>query len=145
HQKDATLPFDQAVPAEVIERKVRDYILQSAALEQRWHQPITMESLREETARIAGATRMPDRLTELYAALGNDPLIIEECLARPALVGRLARARFASDPELQAGARQEATELHARLLDGGLRPDDDDPRRTVIDSSALDAPRQTRQ
>ena len=34
---------------------------------------------------------MPGRLEEMYAALGNDPLRIHECLARPILVGRLAR------------------------------------------------------
>ncbi len=110
HQVDAVLPFEQAVPDDLLERKVRDYLLQSAALEQRWGQPITASMLREEAARIARSTRMPDRLLEIYEALGNDPVLILETLARPALAGRLARARLASDPSLQADARREAVE-----------------------------------
>ncbi len=110
HQVDARLPFEQAVPDDLLERKVRDYLLQSAALEQRWGQPITASMLREEAARIARSTRMPDRLLEIYEALGNDPVLVLETLARPALAGRLARARFASDPALQAESRREVVD-----------------------------------
>jgi hypothetical protein len=34
-------------------------------------------------------TKQPDVLRELFEALGNDPLVIAECLARPALAERL--------------------------------------------------------
>src|SRR5688572_13488236 len=78
HQADASLPFDEAVPAELIERKVRDYLRQSAALAERWHEPITAAMLGEEAQRMAKSTRMPDRLTELYATLGNDPVLVLE-------------------------------------------------------------------
>jgi hypothetical protein len=36
--------------------------------------------------RMAKNTRQPKVLQELFEALGNDPFIIAECLARPALV-----------------------------------------------------------
>jgi hypothetical protein len=101
HQVDARIPFEQGVPDDLLERKVLDYLRLSAALEQRWGQPMTSSTLRDEAARIARSTRMPDRLLEIYEALGNDPVIILECLARPALAARLARAHFASDPPRQ--------------------------------------------
>ncbi|MGH9868456.1 MAG: Kelch repeat-containing protein, partial [Candidatus Polarisedimenticolia bacterium] len=138
HQIDRTRPFDEAAPGELIERKVRDYLLLSAALEQRWGEPITAPMLREETRRIAQSTPMPDRLAEIYAALGNDPVLVLECLARPALAGRLARARFHADTGLQTSAREEAAALHSRLLDGSLGLDDEDPRRVVLDSRATE-------
>ena len=39
--------------------------------------------------RMAQHTRQPEVLRELFEALGNDPFIIAECLARPLLAERL--------------------------------------------------------
>ena len=39
--------------------------------------------------RMARHTKQPDVLRELFAALGNDPYVIAECLARPILAERL--------------------------------------------------------
>ena len=38
---------------------------------------------------MAQHTRQPEVLRELFAALGNDPFVIAECLARPVLAERL--------------------------------------------------------
>ena len=89
HQIGARRAFDEAVPQAVLEARVRAYLEQSALLEQDWSTPITTAMLRDEAARITRDTRMPDRLRELYEALGDDPFLIEECLVRPALAGRL--------------------------------------------------------
>ncbi len=97
HQVGATRTFDQAVPRSLLERKVRTYLAQSAALEQLWHTPVTADMLDREMKRIAAETRMPERLRELYAALGDDSFLVAECLARPLLVDRLTRSFFASD------------------------------------------------
>lgn len=75
----------------IVERKVRLYLEKSVALEHIWKTPVTREMLHRELERMAMHTRMPERLTELYAGLNNDPLLIEECVARPALVDRLVR------------------------------------------------------
>ena len=91
HQIGARRPFEEAVPREVIERKVRTSLLQSVALEQWWRTLVTAESLERELERIAGNTRLPERLLEVYGALGNDSVLIQECLARPVLVERLER------------------------------------------------------
>ena len=39
--------------------------------------------------RMAEHTQQPEVLHELFDALGNDPFVIAECLARPALAERL--------------------------------------------------------
>lgn len=88
HQVGATKPFEQAVSESALEAKVTRYLKQSAALEVYWHTPVTDEMLRREVLRQATRTRMPDRLRELYRTLDDDPLLVAECLARPALVDR---------------------------------------------------------
>jgi len=97
HQIGATTPFESAVPRPVLEAKVRLYLRKSVALERIWKVPITAPMLRAEMERMIRRSRTPDRLRELFAALRNDPVVIQECLARPALVDRLARSFFASD------------------------------------------------
>ena len=39
--------------------------------------------------RIASHTKQPGVLRELFDALGNDPFVIAECVARPVLTERL--------------------------------------------------------
>src|SRR5439155_947350 len=61
----------------------------SQALEDYWQQPIRAEQLQAEMERMARYTRRPEVLHELFEALGSDPSIIAECLARPVLSERL--------------------------------------------------------
>ncbi len=68
-----------------IESKVQGYLRNSQALEDYWHRPITAEQLQAEMDRMAERTRDPAVLRELFDALGNDPFVIAECLARPVL------------------------------------------------------------
>ena len=72
-----------------IEKKVEDYLRNSQALEDYWQRPITPDQLQAEMERIASDTKQPGVLRELFAALGNDPLVIAECLARAVLAERL--------------------------------------------------------
>ena len=108
HQSGATRRFEAVVPRSVLEKKVRTYLQQSAALEDIWKTPVTGEMLRAETDRMIRRSRMPDRLRELFAALDNDPFLIDECLSRPALVQRLVSNFFAYDRSIHAGARRSA-------------------------------------
>lgn len=62
HQLGARRPFEEAVPREVLERKVRTYLKQSEALEQFWNSPVTPEALQRELQRIAQNTSYPERL-----------------------------------------------------------------------------------
>lgn len=133
HQIGATRPFSEVVPEPVLRQKVRTYLQESLALEQIWNTPVTQASLRREIERIARDTRDPGRLEEVYDALGHDPVLVQECFARPALVGRLVRSFLASDSQVQAGARAEAESLWRRLKEGAQHVSDPDPRRTVVE------------
>ena len=72
-----------------LEKKVANYLRKSQALEDYWQRPITTEQLQAEMDRMAQHTKQPDVLRELFAALGNDPFVVAECLARPVLAQRL--------------------------------------------------------
>src|SRR5262249_10147313 len=61
----------------------------SQALADYWQQPITADQLQAEMDRMAQHIKQPEVLRELFAALGNDPFVIAECLARPALAERV--------------------------------------------------------
>ena len=133
HQIGATKTFDEAVPHAVIEAKVRRYLEESAALEAYWHTPITDEALQRELDRMAGATRMPERLQEIYAALRNDTFLIKECVARATLADRLANNFYAYDSRYHAAERGAIDALHDQITSGALSPKADQPNRTVRD------------
>src|SRR5438094_3617027 len=86
---DAKPSLDAVMSQAQLEKKVADYLRDSQALEDEWHRPITAEQLQAEMDRMAQLTKQPEVLRELFAALGNDPFVIAECLARPVLAERL--------------------------------------------------------
>ena len=100
------------------EAKVRDTLKKSILLANYWKTPATQEALRHELDRIERGTGMPERLRQLYGALGNDSLVIEEALARPVLVDRLARNFFAYDHTIHASARAETEALRSQIEAG---------------------------
>ncbi|MCI0409840.1 MAG: hypothetical protein L0191_14960, partial [Acidobacteria bacterium] len=103
-----TRSFESAVPRAVLEKKVKNYLRQSAALAEIWNMPVTSDMLRRELQCMLRDSRRPDRLRELFQALGDDPVLIQECLVRPVLVSRLANHFFKLDQNIQAGVRQGA-------------------------------------
>ena len=96
---DAKPSLDAVMSQAQLEKKVADYLRDSQALEDEWHRPITAEQLQAEMDRMAQLTKQPEVLRELFAALGNDPFVIAECLARPVLAERLIRNFDASHQE----------------------------------------------
>jgi N-acetylneuraminic acid mutarotase len=131
HQIGATKPFEEAVPRAIIEDKVRRYLAESAALETFWNTPITDAALQRELERMAGGTRLPDRLKEVFDALGNDAFLIKECVARATLADRLAHNFYAYDPRYHAAARAAINALHDQIASGALSPTADNPHRTI--------------
>jgi N-acetylneuraminic acid mutarotase len=87
--------LDAVMSQAQLESKVHDYLRKSQALQDYWQQPITSEQLQAEINRIAKHTKQPDVLRELVQALGNDPLVVAECLARPILADRLFTSALA--------------------------------------------------
>jgi N-acetylneuraminic acid mutarotase len=148
HQIGTTQPFEQAVPRAVLEDKVRKYLDETAALERYWKTAITDLMLDREIERMTQGTRMPERLTELYSALGNDAFLIKETLARATLVDRLVRNFYAFDPSMHVEERKTAEELHRKLVSAELRPSEPHAERSVIEIAVAanrDATASTRQ
>src|SRR5207247_1282618 len=82
--------LDVVMSQATIEKKVQDYLRNSELLEQSWQKPITPEQLQTEMERMAQHSKQPEVLRELFAALGNNPFVIAECLARPVFAERFA-------------------------------------------------------
>src|SRR5438874_2525041 len=114
---EAKPPLDKVMSQAQIEKKVEDYLRDSQALEDYWQRPITPDQLQAEMERIASHTKQPEVLREIFQALGDDPLVIAECLARPVLAQRLVT-------ELNKEGSREANE--SRVAKGGS----DLPRRS---------------
>ena len=88
---DAKPSLDAVMSQAQIEKKVADYLRNSQVVEDYWQRAISAEQLQAEMDRMAQHTRQPEMLRELFAALGNDPFVIAECLARPMVAERLVR------------------------------------------------------
>jgi hypothetical protein len=106
--------LDAVMSQAQLQKKVADYLRNSKALENYWQRPITAEQLQAEMDRMAKNTRQPEVLQELFEALGNDPFVIAECLARPALAERLLTSWYAYDQRIHGDVKQRAeAELQA--------------------------------
>jgi hypothetical protein len=107
--------LEQVMPLSVLRAKVEDYLRQSEALAVYWKRPITGAQLQAEMDRMARQSQQPQRLRELWQALGNDPYVIAECLARPALANRLIRTWYARE-ERYHGERKARAEAELRVF-----------------------------
>src|SRR2546421_1394867 len=108
--------LDSVMSNTQLEKKVTDYLRNSQALEDYWQRPITAEQLQAEMDRMARNTKQPEVLQELFEALGNDPFVIAECLARSALAERLLTNWYAFDQRIHGQLKQHAeAELQAHL------------------------------
>src|SRR5438874_8073397 len=81
--------LDAVMSQTQLEKKVEDYLRNSEAVEDYYKEPLSAEQLQGEMDRMAQHTRQPEVLRELFDALGNDPFVIAECLARPVLAERM--------------------------------------------------------
>jgi N-acetylneuraminic acid mutarotase len=100
--------LDAVMSQAQLEKKVEDYLRTSQALEDQWQRPITSEQLQAEMDRMAKDSKQPEVLRELFEALGNDPFVIAECLARPALAERLLANWYAYDQRFHRELKKHA-------------------------------------
>src|SRR5437867_9716747 len=101
-------PLGKVMSQAQIEEKVEDYLRNSQALEDYWQRPITPDQLQAEMERMASHTKQPGVLREIFAALGNDPFVIAECLARPVLAERLLTELYAHDQRFHGELKRRA-------------------------------------
>ena len=97
--------LDAVMSQALLENKVAACLRDSLALEH-YGQPITADQLQAEMDRMARDTKQPEVLRELFEALGNDPAVIAECLARPVLAERLIADFSAQDQTRQVESPQ---------------------------------------
>ncbi|HJQ70774.1 MAG TPA: PxKF domain-containing protein [Blastocatellia bacterium] len=97
--------LEAVMPLAQIQAKVEDSLRKSRALDVYWRRPITAEQLQAEVDRIARQTQQPVMLAEILTALNNDPFLVAECLARPVLVERLIRERYAADGQSKGAVK----------------------------------------
>src|SRR5213080_3940332 len=107
--------LDAVMSKAQLEKKVEDYLHNSQALEDYWQRPITAEQLQAEMDRMAKHTKQPEVLREIFAALGNDPFVVAECVAKPVLSERLkpAAVKWRKGPldSWRAGAENQMLKL----------------------------------
>src|SRR5438132_3997612 len=101
-------PLEKIMSQAQIEKKVEDYLRNSQALEDYWQRPITPDQLQAEMERMASHTKQPGVLREIFAALGNDPFVIAECLARPVLAERVITELYAHDQRVHGELKRRA-------------------------------------
>ncbi len=90
-----------------IHSHVEDNLRMEIALQELYGISIDNPMLQAELDRMAAHTRAPKRLQELFAALGNDPVVLGECLARPILVRQKFEKQCATNSHYQGNMQQE--------------------------------------
>ena len=116
HRTGTKRPFAEAVPAAVIEGKVRLALKKERLLAEVYGITPAPERIAAEVARIDANTRAPEMLAEIKAALGNDLALFAEVFAKPILVEHELRQRFVDDDARHAPQRAKAEALRSALL-----------------------------
>ena len=94
-------PLDAVISHAQLEEKIEDYLCKSELVTAQRGLPITAVELQAEIDRMAKHTKQPEVLRELFEALGNDPSVIAECLARPVLAERTLATNASLKEQLQ--------------------------------------------
>ncbi len=100
-------PLEVVLSQEQVERKVSDYLTKSEAIGGGSQGAITAAQLQAEMNRMARDTKEPAVLRELFAALGDDPFVIAECLARQTLADCFVNA-FTRQSSVEGARRAHA-------------------------------------
>ena len=109
--------LDMIISRAQVEKKVENYLAQSQLISVQRGWPIRASELQAEMDRMARDTKQPDVLRELFAALGNDPFVIAECLARPLAAERLvSQSRHGIDGSSRPSLSATQNPAHASML-----------------------------
>ncbi len=101
-------PLHSVLPDSALRARVDDVLRKSNALATLWKRPIGNLELQAELDRMVRGSRDPGALGAMFDALGRDPVLVAETIARPALVDRLIRSWYANDPRFHDAERREA-------------------------------------
>ncbi|OOP57451.1 MAG: hypothetical protein AYP45_03125 [Candidatus Brocadia carolinensis] len=101
-------PLSEVISEEELRKKVTETLRMSKALEIIWKHPVEGYQLQAEMERMAETTQDAETLRELWEALGNDPQLIAEVLARQVLVERLIHDWYAFDERFHGRLKKRA-------------------------------------
>ncbi len=101
-------PLSAVMPDTALRAKVEGYLKKSNALKAYWQHPVTAADLQAELNRMARETRDGAILRELFHALGDDPYVIAETLARQTLVDRLIHDWYSADSRFHGDVKARA-------------------------------------
>lgn len=116
HRTGTKGPIEEVLPRSLIEKMVREELKKEAALKKVYRVEITPEQVDGEVKRINETTRAPEVLEELKQALGNDPARFARTVAKPLVVDRELRARFANDDHLHLAGRRAMEKVRTELI-----------------------------
>jgi hypothetical protein len=116
HRLGQKPPFEQSLPPSTLAQLVRLDLTKEAVLRKAYGVTVTPAMLDTEVQRINNATRAPDMLAEIKAALSNDPLKFANVFAKPILVERLLRDKFENDDVLHTAARRACETARYELI-----------------------------
>ena len=116
HRTGTKPPFEQAMPATLLESLVQADAKKEAVLARTYGVKLTDAMVAAEVQRIHATTRAPEMLAEIQAALGHDPARFARAMARPIIVERLLRDRFENDDALHAPQRRAAESVRSQSL-----------------------------
>jgi len=116
HRLGTKPPFEQNMPPELVRKLVQEDLHKEAVLKKVYGVEVTPALVAAEVQRINTTTRAPDVLAELEAALGNDTNRFAETVARPIVVERILRDKFANDDTLHASQRHQADSIRTALF-----------------------------
>ena len=105
----------EVLPESLLRQRAEDGPRLSTAVETLWNVHVDGTQLVREVQRMVASTRSPAVLDELFEALGRDPLVIAECLARPRLANRLAQQRYAYDRRFHGAVAERARAAHLTM------------------------------
>ena len=109
-------PIEEVLTPDKIVRILQSERKKGTILRQRYNVEVTESALEDEIRRINLTTRAPQTLKQLKAALDNDETRFAETVARPDVVDRWLRGRFANDPVIHLAQRALAEKARKRLL-----------------------------
>jgi hypothetical protein len=116
HRTGATAACDPGLPASELRRLVARDLDREQVLRLRYQVEISSNQIAAEVARINQTSLAPAMLAEIKAALDHDPARFAESFAKPIVVDRELRRRFANDDAVHAAGRQECEAARGSLL-----------------------------
>ena len=108
--------FEKTLSTAQIRELVQRDLWKKTVLRKHYGIEISEAQVTAEILRINSATRAPETLAELKAALGNDANRFARSVVKPLLVERELHERFDNDSRLHTQPRQEMERAREKLL-----------------------------